>query len=144
LYGVSSADPRLGDTENGRAYARWAKALEGLLDAEDWITSVQLPDRLVRLIDGPSTWRPPVAAAIGYDEPATAIRRFLTASRRTSADSRNGAIPRRVISTSGSSGMEIWFTVVTIAPLKHNRFPLRDVLHRHHSKQRTTVWNQSW
>ena len=81
LHGVSSADPRLGDTENGRAYARWAKALEGLLDAEGWITSVQLPDRLVRLIDGRSAWRPPVAAAIGYDEPATAIRRFLTASR---------------------------------------------------------------
>lgn len=81
LYGVPSVEVRLGDTENGRAYARWAKALEGLLDAEGWITSAQLPDRLVRLIDGPSAWRPPVATAIGFDEPATAIRRFLTASR---------------------------------------------------------------
>ena len=81
LYGVPSVDPRLDDTENGRAYARWAKALAGLLDAEGWITSAQLPDRLVRLIDGPSGWRPPVATAIGFDEPATAIRRFLTAAQ---------------------------------------------------------------
>ena len=81
LHGVASADPRLGDTENGRAYAHWAQALEGLLDAEGWITGAQLPDRLVRLIDGPSAWRPPVATAIGFDEPAAAIRRFLTAAR---------------------------------------------------------------
>ena len=92
LYGVPSVDPRLGDTENGRAFARWARALEDLLAAEGWITSAQLPDRLVRLIDGPSGWRPPVAAAVGFDEPAlsgeghaprapAAIRRFLTASR---------------------------------------------------------------
>lgn len=81
LYGVPSVDARLGDTENGRAYARWAKALEGLLDAEGWIAGAQLPDRLVRLIDGPSGWRPPAATAIDLDEPATAITRFLAASR---------------------------------------------------------------
>ena len=81
LYGLPSADPRLGDTENGRAYLRWARALEDLLTAEGWITSAQLPDRLVRLIDGPSGWRPPAAAALGIDEPPAAVRRFFTASQ---------------------------------------------------------------
>lgn len=81
LYGVRSADPRLGDTENGRAYARWAGAFESLLNAHGWITSAQLPDRLVRLIDGPSGWRSPIAAAVGFDEPVAAVRRFLTASK---------------------------------------------------------------
>ena len=81
MYGLPSADPRLRDTENGRAYARWAGAFENLLAAEGWITSAQLPDRLVRLIDGPSGWRPAIAAALGLDEPATAVRRLLTASR---------------------------------------------------------------
>lgn len=81
LYGLPSTDPRLGDTENGRAYARWAGAFENLLAAEGWITSAQLPDRLVRLMDGPSGRRPPIATALGFDEPAAAIRRFLTASR---------------------------------------------------------------
>lgn len=81
LYGLPSADPRLGDTENGRAYARWARAFEDLLNAEGWITNAQLPDRLVRLIDGPTGWRPAVAAALGFDEPTTAVGRFFTASR---------------------------------------------------------------
>ena len=81
LHGVPSVDPRLSDTENGRAYKRWAQALEALLEAEGWIASAQLPDRLVRLIDGPSGWRPPVATALGFDEPAAAIRRFFTAAR---------------------------------------------------------------
>lgn len=81
LYGLPSADPRLRDTENGRAYAHWAGALENLLTAEGWITGAQLPDRLVRLIDGPSGWRPAVAAALGFDDPATAVWRFLTASK---------------------------------------------------------------
>lgn len=81
LHGLPSAEPRLRDTENGRAYARWAGAVENLLNAEGWITSAQLPDRLVRLIDGPSGWRPAIATALGCDEPAAAVRRFLTASR---------------------------------------------------------------
>ena len=81
LHGVPGVDPRLGDTENGRAYVRWARALEALLDAEGWIASAQLPDRLVRLIDGPAGWRPPAATALGFDEPAAAIRRFFTAAQ---------------------------------------------------------------
>ncbi|MCY4014546.1 MAG: PD-(D/E)XK nuclease family protein [Gammaproteobacteria bacterium] len=94
LYGLASADPRLRDTENGRAYARWAGAFEGLLEAEGWMTNAQLPDRLVRLMDGPSGWRPPVGAALGFDEPATAIRRFLTASKTPSLALSRGTAAR--------------------------------------------------
>lgn len=105
LYGVRSADPRLGDTENGRAYGRWAGAFENLLTAEGWITNAQLPDRLIRLIDGPSGWRPAIAAALGFDEAATAVRRFLAASKTPSLALNPGAPARslKLVATTSHS-----------------------------------------
>ena len=84
LYGIASADPRLADTENGRAYSRWAIALERLAKLEGWITSSELPDRLIKLIDGAGSWQPPPATAVELADVPPAMQRFLTASRTPS------------------------------------------------------------
>ena len=81
LHGVRSADPALRQTENGKVYARWAQAFETLLRDEGWITSAQLPGRLVRLMDGAQRWRPPAAAALALAAPTPAFRDFLTAAK---------------------------------------------------------------
>lgn len=80
LHGVPSAEPALRQTENGKVYARWAQAFEALLGDEGWITSAQLPARLVRLMDGAQRWRPPTARALALDAPTPALRDFLTAA----------------------------------------------------------------
>ena len=64
LHGLASGDAALRQTENGKVYARWAQAFEALLRDEGWITSAQLPARLVRLMDGNQRWRPPPAAVV--------------------------------------------------------------------------------
>ena len=84
LYGIASADPRLADTENGRAYSRWAVAFERLAELEGWITSPELPDRLIKLIDGTGRWQPPPATALELDDVPPAMQRFLAASRTPS------------------------------------------------------------
>ena len=84
LYGIASADPRLADTENGRAYSGWAVAFERLAELEGWITSPELPDRLIKLIDGAGRWQPPSATAVELDDAPPAMQRFLTASRTPS------------------------------------------------------------
>ena len=84
LYGIASADPRLADTENGRAYSVWAVAFERLAELEGWITSPELPDRLIKLIDGAGRWQPPSATAVELDDAPPAMQRFLTASRTPS------------------------------------------------------------
>ena len=84
LYGIASADPRLADTENGRAYSRWAVAFERLAELEGWITSPELPDRLIKLIDGAGSWQPPPATAVELADVPPAMQRFLTASRTPS------------------------------------------------------------
>ena len=80
-YDVPDTEPRLADTENGRVYARWAAALKELLADEGWITNAELPNRLIRLIDGPGKWRPEAPTAYGLDDAPAAISRFLAASR---------------------------------------------------------------
>lgn len=80
LHGVPSTEPALKQTENGAVYARWAQAFEALLRQEGWITSPELPDRLVRLTDGPGGWRPPLATVFTVEAPTPALRRFLIAA----------------------------------------------------------------
>ena len=84
LYGIASADPRLADTENGRAYSRWAVAFERLAELEGWITGPELPGRLIKLVDGAGRWQPPPATAVELDDAPPAMQRFLTASRTPS------------------------------------------------------------
>lgn len=86
LHGLDSADAALRQTENGKVYARWAQAFEALLRDEGWITSAQLPARLVRLMDGNQRWRPPPAAVLepsmGEREEDAPRRRNLTPAVR--------------------------------------------------------------
>ena len=80
-HGIASADPRLADTENGRAYSRWAQSFERLAEGEGWLTSAQLPDRLIRLVDGAGRWQPAPATAVAMADLPSAMRRFLTAAK---------------------------------------------------------------
>ena len=81
LHGIPSVHPGFAQTENGQVYARWAQAFEAKAAEQGWITTAELPDRLVRLMDGPTGWRPRPATAIALEEPAPAVRRFLVAAR---------------------------------------------------------------
>ena len=81
LHGVPSVHPAFAQTENGQVYARWAQAFEARAADQGWITTAELPDRLVRLMDGPSGWRPRPAAVVALREPVPAVRRFLVAAR---------------------------------------------------------------
>ncbi len=81
LHGIRSADPGLEATENGRVYSRWAQGFEALAKKEGWITTAELPDRLVRMLDGAGRWRPRPAAVFALDDAPPAIRRFLVAVR---------------------------------------------------------------
>ena len=85
-HGVRTADPALTQTENGQVYARWAQAFEALLHDQGWITTAELPARLVRLMDGARRWRPPPATALALAAPTPALRQFLTAARCAQAE----------------------------------------------------------
>lgn len=85
-HSVRSADPALKETENGKVYARWAQAFETLLRDQGWITTAELPARLVRLMDGALRWRPPPATALALAAPTPALRQFLTAARCAQAE----------------------------------------------------------
>lgn len=105
LHGVPSADPALRQTDNGKVYARWAQAFETLLRDEGWITSAQLPARLVRLMDGAQRWRPHPALALALDAPTPALRDFLTAANCQRMELPQGApahVTRRLATADGA------------------------------------------
>ena len=109
-HGVRTADPALTQTENGQVYARWAQAFEALLHDQGWITTAELPARLVRLMDGARRWRPPPATALALAAPTPALRQFLTAARCAQAELPErppAAVAQRVVARDGAEELAL-------------------------------------
>lgn len=109
-HGVRSADPALAQTENGKVYARWARAFEALQHDNGWITTAELPARLVRLMDGAGRWRPPLATALALDAPTPALRQFLTAARCAEAEFPEGPpapVAQRLLARDGAEELAL-------------------------------------
>lgn len=109
-HGVRSGEPALEQTENGKVYARWARAFEALLREQGWITTAELPARLVRLMDGARRWRPAPATALALEAPTPAWRQFLTAARCVQAELSEGPpadVAQRVVARDGADELAL-------------------------------------